>query len=361
MSLTKPILLSVPAFDVANGYTFTFNVVGGNQVVGNTITITNNATGTQVYTHTQTSYKFENIVPPNALGLTNGSYYSATITTTDADGNTSPTSNSIQFYCYTEPTLQFANLPTANIINNSSYTFELTYSQNENELLNIYRYNLYDVYNNIIATSGDLYVGSSDNPPTNISYTFNGFNNDESYKVQVVGSTINGTDISSELYSFTSIYTAPNVYSQLVLDNNCEKGFINITSYLSSIEGTSIPDPPIYINNGEIDLSNIGDYLLWDEGYSINGNFTLRLWGKNLKINDTICLLYKTDNNNNRIIINYRQDDGGTFIEMCCYDNDSIPQYNYSNYIENPSTSDVVSIWIRRISNIYEVKIGVVE
>ena len=33
MALTRPILYSVPAFDATNQYTFSFNVIGGDQVV----------------------------------------------------------------------------------------------------------------------------------------------------------------------------------------------------------------------------------------------------------------------------------------------------------------------------------------
>ena len=39
MALTTPILNSVPAWDVANGQIFTFNVIGGDQVVGNILYI----------------------------------------------------------------------------------------------------------------------------------------------------------------------------------------------------------------------------------------------------------------------------------------------------------------------------------
>ena len=42
MALTKPILNNVAAFDASNSQAFTFNVVGGSQVVGNTLTIKDN-------------------------------------------------------------------------------------------------------------------------------------------------------------------------------------------------------------------------------------------------------------------------------------------------------------------------------
>ena len=76
MALTTPILYSVSAFDATQAQTFLFNVLGGSQVVANTLTIKNNATLAVVYSATQTTFKFEHILPANTL--TNGTYYQAT-------------------------------------------------------------------------------------------------------------------------------------------------------------------------------------------------------------------------------------------------------------------------------------------
>ena len=64
MALTTPILYSVPAFDATKEQVFTFAVVGGSQVVANTLTIKDNATLATVYSQTQTTYRFE---PPTHL------------------------------------------------------------------------------------------------------------------------------------------------------------------------------------------------------------------------------------------------------------------------------------------------------
>ena len=44
MALTTPILYTVNAFDATQEQVFNFNVLGGNQVTANTLTIKNNAT-----------------------------------------------------------------------------------------------------------------------------------------------------------------------------------------------------------------------------------------------------------------------------------------------------------------------------
>ena len=44
MSLVKPIIATIPAFDATLNHTFTFTSNGGDQVVANRITIRNNNT-----------------------------------------------------------------------------------------------------------------------------------------------------------------------------------------------------------------------------------------------------------------------------------------------------------------------------
>lgn len=104
MALTKPILNQVPAWDATKGYTFTFNVVGGTQVVGSVLTIRNNVDNTIVYEHTESSYNFVNTIPSGIL--VNGVNYNATLYTLDLDLNKSPDSNTIQFYCYSTPIIE---------------------------------------------------------------------------------------------------------------------------------------------------------------------------------------------------------------------------------------------------------------
>ena len=85
MALTTPILYSIPAFDAQNSFIFQFASIGGSQVVANTLTIKNNATLSTVYSATQTTFKFEHILPANTL--TNGTYYAAPLITKDANSH----------------------------------------------------------------------------------------------------------------------------------------------------------------------------------------------------------------------------------------------------------------------------------
>lgn len=351
MALTKPILLSQVAFDASKEQIVYFQVQGGSQVVANTIKIINNATGAEVYKNTQQTFQFQHTIHANTL--TNNTYYSMQIQTLDVSGNTSPWSNVVQFYCYSTPTLTITNMPTSNIVANSTFIFQGLYAQSEGELLNSYVFNLYNTSNVLIATSGTQY-GSS-----NISYKVAGLEDNQNYIIELNGVTVNGTIVTSGKINFSVDYISPNIFALLTLENDCDGGYININSNIITIEGQSNPNPPIYVDNKEVDLRGSGNYVLWNEGYSINGNFTLGIWGEQFNEQKTITTLLNSEDteiNLNRIIINYRVVHGKAFAELYAY-NDNVPYYCYSNEIATPLSTEQVFIWVRRIDGIYQIKI----
>ena len=353
MALQKPIISSVPAWDVIVGYTFTFSVTTGDQVIANTLNIYDNNTNTLIYTHSVTSFILSNTVPANAQGLMNGAYYYATITTQNAQGQSSTPSNPVQFYCYSTPTISPTNVPVGNIIENASYNFEFQYNQAQGELLNTYVVNLYDTSNIIISTSGARYIDSITSPPTDISYTFNGMSDNTVYGINVKGVTINNTVVSTEIIPFTVLYTQPNVFTILELTNNCSEGYITIKSNLTLIEGKSNPSPPIYIDNKEVNVTDNEHYVKWTDGYTINGDFTAKLWIRNCNENSTI--LQFTNETNQNIVLRYMIDyDDNTK----CYVDLTVDDlyYIYSQSIAIPSSTETVCIQIRRINNVYELK-----
>ena len=166
MALTTPILYTVNAFDATQAQSFDFNVIGGSQVVANTLTIKDNATLTTIYSQTQTTFKFTHTLPANTL--TNGTYYQATLTTKDAQGNISNASAPIQFYCYSQPMFEISNMPASNVITNNSFAFTVTYNQAQGEILNAYVFNLYSASGALISTSNTMY-NTNTSLPLNVS------------------------------------------------------------------------------------------------------------------------------------------------------------------------------------------------
>lgn len=284
MALTTSTLMQQNAFDATQAHVFTFNVYSGSQITGSKLTIKNNATLETVYDETVTSYAFEHTVPANTL--TNGVYYQASIQTMDAQGNFSPASNIIQFYCYSTPTLVFNNIPTANIIPSASFAFEVKYNQAEGEALDSYVFNLYTTAGTLISTSGRLY-NTTTTVPTVFAYTFSGFNNGEDYVVEVNAVTVEGTQITTGKQTVFVQYSQPGMFSSLYLTNNCKNGNITVQANVIGINGEVVPSPPKYITRNEqvyLDLTNTHTsdtppYVQWTEGYEIPDNYVIRIWG----------------------------------------------------------------------------------
>lgn len=278
MALTTPTLMQQNAFDATQAHVFTFNVYSGSQITGSKLTIKNNATLETVYDGTVTSYAFEHTVPANTL--TNGVYYQASIQTMDAQGNFSPASNIIQFYCYSTPTLVFNNIPTANIIPSASFAFEVKYNQAEGEALDSYVFNLYTTAGTLISTSGRLY-NTTTTVPTVFAYTFSGFNNGEDYVVEVNAVTVEGTQITTGKKTVFVQYSQPGMFSSLYLTNNCKNGYITIQANVIGINGESEPSPPNYRTMGDETIVFLegNQYVQWTQGYEIPENYTLRIWG----------------------------------------------------------------------------------
>lgn len=351
MALTRPILYNVSAFDAMAEHTFSFNVIGGDQVTKNQLTIVDQSTNEIVYQQTQTTFAFRHVVSANVL--TNGQYYSASLITYNALNESSSPSSSIQFYCYTQPSFSFTNIPFGNVISNANYVFDLTYNQIEGELLNNCTFNLYDAQQSLISTSGIIYAGGSAVLPTVLSYMFSNLQDNTFYYIQATGKTSQGTEIITSLIGFSVVYTEPSIFSIINLTNNCKGGYIIIQSNLSEIPGQSNPSPPIYVDgNTAVDVTEDGSYVIWNIGFDISSDFTASLWGKDFNENSNIITF--TTSSNNEIKINYRKDINNQFYAELFVRENGVVYYLYTPSIDVES-SDSLQIWFRRIQGLYEI------
>ena len=359
MALTRPTLNSTAAFDATKQHTFTFNVIGGTQVVANQLVIRNNITNEIVYTKKQETYKYEHIV--NAGELTNGTYYNAVLTTFDAEGNESQASIPIQFYCYTAPTIQFTNIPASGIIQNASFNFEFLYTQVENERLNSYVVNLYNSAKILLSTSSNVYVLNG-TPPYAGSYLFSGFENNTVYFIELNGVTINGTVVSTGLLQISVNYTQPDLFSLIELSNNCNGGYITLKSNIVLIEGSSNPTPPTFIEDKEVDLTNSESWVKYDSGYNITDNFLARAWVR--KPTPYSTLIQFSNVNGQTIEVRFMKGYEYTtdetmkaYIEVIVTSLSGRNYYIYSNYVDILSDDKYYTIWLTRVNNIYQIQL----
>lgn len=362
MAMIKPIGLSVPAFDAANDYTFKFQSIGGNQIVYNQLVIKENDTDEEVYNQKIESYGYAHTVKGDTL--TNGKYYYYYFITFDKDNNESPKSDDIPFYCYTTPTVTFDNIPPDRVIEASSFEFSFTYSQKESELLDYLILNLYDATNKLISTSGELY--SSNIPPNNFTYQFDGFLNNEVYSVQAVGRTINNTVFESEKVTFSINYYYPSIFNQLDLQNNCEDGYVSIRNNAVLVEGETYPIPSVFLDSEQIVLTGYYDYVDWNRGYSFNDTFILEAWMFPTLMGEVIRL-WGNENPDNYLEIElireipYGETEFKDSLELNYYENKEKKIYKFTEYIDLLNNLSKIFIWVRKTKTDVELKLEVLE
>lgn len=282
MALMTPIALPINAFDANENQTFAFTVNGGSQVVKNKLTIRRNSDDVVVFTSTLESYGFNQVVPADTL--VNGTYYNFYFNTYDVDGNESADSNVVPFYCFTTPTLAFTNITTGDTIEAPQYTFNLTYNQIEDELLNELHFYLYDAHGKLLKASETIY--SSDNPPINFEYTFSGLTDKENYYVEAVATTLHGFVVESNRIGFFVSYGYKNTYFVVKPYNECIEGRVRIETNIVSIDGQMNREPE-YIDHSALVIEQ-GDWLLWNDGFKFSSHhFVMTKWWKPVELGTT--------------------------------------------------------------------------
>lgn len=362
--MKRPICPTINSFDATKDYTFMFTSTGGNQVVKNRLLIKNNLTNVVVYDIIKETFRFEQTLPANTL--VNGESYVYTFYTYDIDNNESPQGNFVPFKCFSTAVVEFINLPVGNIINSSNFLFQATYSQAESELMDFAVFNLYDSTDNLLATSGNIYKTST--PPFDLSYEFSGLSTATTYKISLSGVTVNGASFTTGLYEIYINYIRPQLFSIVQLSNNCSGGYVEIKSNMVLIEGESNPDPPIYIDGEKVDVREDGYWVKWIKGYEVSGDFTAQIWFEDPNIGEDKSLLKMWSNanvnGNNQITVNLRREvpygetEEKLFAELHCTNGLASGYYIISDYMD--IMQDVkYTIWIRRINNVFRIRLEV--
>lgn len=105
------------------------------------------------------------------------------------------------FTCYSVPTLTFSPPAT---ITAQTYSFTVTYEQTEDIQVNRFKFILYDSNNTLLEDSDYIYSA-------NITYSFDGFINGNTYRVKCVVENEKGVVVDSGIKSFTVSYSEPTV------------------------------------------------------------------------------------------------------------------------------------------------------
>lgn len=349
--MAQPILPEIYSWDSIKDKSITFSY-SGNQVFKNQVVIRDNITNTIVYDQTQVTFQLKHVIA--ATTLANGNYYNLQLRVFDKDDVPSPYSKTEIFCCLASPTFSFLNLTENQIIQNSFFQAQLAYSQVQNEPLNNYQFILYNEHQIEIARSGTFYNTSS------LSYTFSNLEDKGKYFFRATGETLNHMVVDTGMITASVRYSTHTLFTKVDLDNLAKMASIRIRSNIVSITGKSNPDPPIYLNDTEVDLRDPESWVKFDEGFEISGDFTAQIKARDI-INYSIPLILS--NESNEIVIKFMK---GTFasqgnIEKAYFEltaSNSIVSYvTMSNYLTLPIANiDSIYIWIRRINNVYELK-----
>ncbi len=296
--LTTPILNEIKTFSATESYEFTFNVIGGSQVIANNLVIERIDNNVEVYNQIQESFNFKHSLPANLLF--NGVNYRAKIRTKDISGKFSNFSASLLFWCYSKPSLYITtiNYDDQNRVYNQTVLFETLYLQSENELLQSYRYLLYDSNKNLLKSFPEHFSDGSDILTQEIA----GLENDQLYYVEVITLSPQGNMGTSGLINFKPFYIAPKLSVALTPENLSEQGAIKLSANILQIIlklydnlGNQINFADIEYIDGEWVNMNRNDYekLVADEGFDIlSDNFILQLWCKELPESKVFLTLF---------------------------------------------------------------------
>lgn len=283
--------------------------------------------------------RLEHIIP-SENNLVNGTLYNASIKVTDNNNSDSEWSDVLLFYCFSTPTFSI-NIEQGQIIQAQTYGVEITYDQPEGELLQSYRAIVYNSNNEVIYDSNIRYILDT--------IRITNLQDNGNYSILVTGTTINGMNLSTGLISFSADFIKSEAYFVCELQNMYETGGVFIKSNIVSVEGYA-DEEVVYIDNEVADLTN--NIVHFNEGFSIDGNFSLMIKGNQFEVNNQIL---KLSGNDEIINVYYKYD---AILDQYYFELEA--KYKNNVYIITtivPSNSDEITLWVRRINSLFQMEV----
>ncbi len=217
----------------------------------------------------------------------NGQELKWTLTTWETTGSaTSATTREVPFFAYSTPTATFQTIPSP--ITAKSYEFIVDYTQAESIPLEKWKMIWYDSDSNIIEETDWSFSGS-------VVHTFDGFSNNETYKIKAIINSQVGYSTDTGMYSFTVEYdnTLLNISASTELLE--ESGAIKVSwseaIVIPAVYGGSstpcIEDDFLYDDNHILQI-NSGDTIAWGVDIPLGFTCTFR-WTPASGFDGIIC------------------------------------------------------------------------
>lgn len=261
--MAKPVIKTIRPFDGNKEIVIPFTYTG-NQPYKNKAVIYDANTLDVVYENTVNVMKLEHAIPANTL--TNGKQYAITIQCFDNQSNPSVVSEKTFFWCFTTPIFKFSGVDDGNTIKTSSFVAEMLYEQPEEEPLAQTRYYIYNATKELLNVTDIVY---GEEP----KYTYNGFVNQTNYYIRAEGQTTHGMNVDTGLIRIFVKFENPGTYAMIYANQDVSNnGTVNYWTNITIIR----PDRDDYeVKDGKLDIR--GDYITYDQGFSINDDFTLAI------------------------------------------------------------------------------------
>ncbi|MSU01927.1 hypothetical protein [Tissierella pigra] len=333
-----PDLRKVFPFPSTDDYTFRFNVEGiSQQIFYNELEIKLSSDTSQImYKQRIQEFRYQHTVPANTLE--NGKQYVAIVKVYNNANILIGESNPIFFYCFSSPILSIPTIVNGEV-GSQTAMFKGTYEQSEGELLQSYRFKLYNDNQVLISESPEIYSDT-------IQYEFSDLESRQKYYIELQVSTINEMTHSTGLIEFTPRYVAPRFSSAIELENLSDEASILVTCNVIRIIGIPDVEPVIYTDDGMVDLRDNG--VWFDEGFKLTGNWTIQMWLKDIVDNSVFFQLIARDYSkieleykNNKIKL-YKMLDEEYIMQILIGEN------------EISTTNNLIFICIKHINGLYD-------
>lgn len=342
--MAKPIIRNINCFDATKDYDVEITWTG-NRSYANRIIIYNNKTNEKVYDDTETTFSLKHTIPRTTLSNGINKLWVIQAQVFDQNGVASALSDKVLFHTFHTPTFFFrdgnSQLEDGYKVTDSSYQGVIYYSSDDLEELESYEFYLYDTNKVLLTDSGTL------TDTDNITYNYKGLENNTEYYIQCVGYTKNGMTVDTGLVRIYVRFTNPSQYSRIFADALPNRGCVQVGSNIIVIQYNG--NEVFNYEDGMIDLN--GKTLTYDEGFMVDGDFTLQIAGYDMWQNAEI---FKFTNSYYTITLSSRVYADGKLRFRILVPNAIGNYLVYSDPLTFENT-DFIVLQIKRINNIYGI------
>lgn len=360
----SPVILNKLPFDAELDYSLHFTY-SGSQIYGYRVLIQNNVDHAVVYDNTTMgshNIVFNSVATIPANTLLNGNIYNFQVSVFDYKLNTdgvyeyieSPLSNIVVLNCLKTPIFTFANITQNAIVRNSFVDAEISYYQENGELLNLYTVYLYAANQSLIWSSDVQYANTETVRVPELM-------DDTTQYIQATGETVNGLEIKTDLIQFSCDYLKSDIFLKFRADNVPDEGAVRLSSNFVLVEGSSNAEELVYIDDEKINLLN-NEKVWFDQGF-ITDNFVCEIILSDIKdfsriitFNMKTAMCYLTWNYGD--FIGY--DETMYYAELVAYTPFGFERLNYiitSNKIPKLEDGQQVFIQMKHVDGLFDLKI----